>query len=209
MAKTQKKRSIYGVHPGVRMIMNWIAALKEKTGKSLEQWVAFAKKNGPEDATACRQWLKEAHGFGTYQATWLADYIYGKSFWDTTPEAYLEKCQEFVDAMFAGPKAGLKPLYDTVLDLATELGDDVKACPCQTIVPLYRNHVFAELKPTTRTRLDLSFALRKFTGKIPARLADTKKPPSDRLSHKIGISQLADIDDEVRHWLRVAYDLDQ
>jgi hypothetical protein len=109
--------------------------------------------------------------------------------------------------MFAGGKAGLWPLYTALLDLCLKLAPDVKACPCQTIVPLYRNHVFAQIKPTTRTRIDFGYALKDT--KATRRLIDTggfvKK---DRITHRIEIKALSDIDDEVKRWLRVAYELD-
>jgi hypothetical protein len=109
--------------------------------------------------------------------------------------------------MYAGGKAGLRPLYDALLQLGLELGTDVKACPCKTIVPLYRNHVFAHLKPTTRTRLDLGLAL----GELEAtgRLFDTGGlAKKDRITHRIPISRMEDIDDEVKQWLKTAYDRD-
>ena len=65
-----------------------------------------------------------------------------------------------VDAMFSGSKSGLRPIYDQILKLGLEQGDDVKACPCQTILPLYWRHVFAQIKPRTHTEIDLGFALR-------------------------------------------------
>ena len=73
--------------------------------------------------------------------------------------------------MFAGKKATLKPIYDELLELGLGLAKDVKACPCQTIVPLYRNHVFAQIKPTTNTRIDMGFALK--ATKATGRLIDT------------------------------------
>ena len=87
------------------------------------------------------------------------------------------------------------------------MGNDVKACPCQTIVPLYRKHVFAQIKPTTTKRIDLGFAL----GARPAegRLIDTGGyAKKDRITHRIPISSLQEIDDEVKHWLKVAYNRD-
>ena len=44
MPKT-KKKSIYGVHPGVKMVADWIASLPEKTGKSLQEWVKVVKQS--------------------------------------------------------------------------------------------------------------------------------------------------------------------
>src|ERR671933_2846002 len=109
--------------------------------------------------------------------------------------------------MFAGPKAGLRPLYDRLLRLGLALGEDVKACPCKTIVPLYRRHVFAQIKPATRTRIDLGFALGDM--KATGRLIDTGGfAKKDRITHRIPITSLDDINDEVKHWLKVAYDRD-
>ena len=83
----------------------------------------------------------------------------------------------------------------------------MKACPCQTIVPLYRKHVFAQIKPTTQTRIDLGFALGDM--KAPKRLIDTGGfARKDRITHRIEITSLQDIDDDVKHWLKVAYDRD-
>jgi hypothetical protein len=121
--------------------------------------------------------------------------------------SYLVAASEWVEAMFADKKAALKPVYDALLTLGVSLGRDVKACPCKTIVPLYRRHVFAQLKPTTNTRLDLGLAL----GDLPAggRLIDTggflKK---DRITHRIALATVDDIDEDVKNWLKTAYDLD-
>jgi hypothetical protein len=109
--------------------------------------------------------------------------------------------------MFAGPKAALRPIYDELLRLGLRQGKDVKACPCKTIVPLYRHHVFAQIKPTTRTRIDLGFALKDTPS--TGRLLDTGGlAKGDRITHRIPITSLAEIDDEVKHWLKAAYELD-
>jgi hypothetical protein len=109
--------------------------------------------------------------------------------------------------MYAGPKAGLRPIYDQLLTVGLRVGKDVKACPCKTIVPLYRNHVFAQLKPTTRTRLDLGLALKDT--KATRRLIDTGGlAKGDRITHRIPITKLDEIDDEVKRWLKIAYDMD-
>src|SRR5204863_7204680 len=101
----------------------------------------------------------------------------------------------------------LRPIYDRLLKLGLGVAKDVKACPCQTIVPLYRHHVFAQIKPTTRTRIDLGFALGD--GKATGRLIDTGGfAKKDRITHRIPISSLKDIDDEVKHWLKAAYERD-
>jgi uncharacterized protein DUF5655 len=126
---------------------------------------------------------------------------------DGDGDTYLKEAEGFVEDMFSGGKAKLRPLYDALLKLGLKIGKDAKACPCQTIVPLYRNHVFAQIKPTTQTRIDMGFALGDM--KPTGRLIDTGGfAKKDRITHRIPISSKNDIDDEVKHWLKVAYDRD-
>lgn len=210
MAKSATKtasKSIYGVHPGVAMTQKWIAELKQKSGRSLDEWLKVIKKEGPATENERRVWLKETHGLGTNSAWWLAERSFGKGEEVGDPDEYLKAAEKYVEEMFAGKKAGLRPLYDKLLQVGLKTGKDVKACPCQTIVPLYRNHVFAQIKPTTQTRIDLGFALGDM--KTPKRLIDTGGfAKKDRITHRIEITSLQDIDDDVKHWLKVAYDRD-
>src|SRR5215831_17010923 len=125
----------------------------------------------------------------------------GKSY-----EEWVEIAATYVDAMYAA-KASLRPIHDQLIALGRALGPDVKVCPCETIVPLYRNHVFGEIKPTTRARIDLGFALKDQP--LSGRLQDTGGfAKGDRITRRIPIASLTEIDDEVKHWLRVAYELD-
>jgi hypothetical protein len=43
MARTKAAQEgrLYGVHPGHAMVQKWVAELKEKTGRSVEEWVAL------------------------------------------------------------------------------------------------------------------------------------------------------------------------
>ncbi len=76
-------------------------------------------------------------------------------------------------------------------------------------MPLYRRHVFAQIKPTTNTRIDLGLALAKLDKKAPKRLVETGgAAKGDRITHRIPITKLTEIDDEVKRWLKTAYDLD-
>jgi Domain of unknown function (DUF5655)/Domain of unknown function (DUF4287) len=208
-ASKARARSLYSVHPGIAMVQKWIAELPEKTGRSLEQWIQLVKREGPKTEAERRAWLKKEHGFGTNAAGWLAQRCDpgDKGIMEDHPDTYLQAAERYVADMFAGPKAGLKPIYDALLQLGLSIGPEARACPCQTIVPLYRHHVFAQIKPTTRTRIDLGFALRD----TPAtgRLIDTGGfAKKDRITHRIPIASLAEIDGEVKRWLKTAYDMD-
>ena len=124
-----------------------------------------------------------------------------------TPEGYLRMAGQYVENLFAGPKAGLRPIYEALLAAGLKLGKDVRVSPCQTFVPLYRNHVFAQIKPSTRTRVDLGLALKDT--RTPRRLIDTGGfAKKDRITRRIEIASLGDIDDEVRRWMKAAYEMD-
>jgi hypothetical protein len=200
------RKSVYGVHPGVAMIQNAIAGLPEKTGRSLHEWIALIEARGPKSEAARREWLKTEHDLGTNYAKWLAERADGKGELGD-PDEYLEAAERYVEEMFTGGRARLRPIYDALLKVGLSTGKDVKACPCKTIVPLYRNHVFAQIKPTTRTRIDFGLALG--ATKTPKRLIDTggfKK--GDRITHRIEITSPADIDTDLKRWLKKAYELD-
>ena len=204
--KAQKK-TIYSVHPGVVMTQKWIGELKQKTGRALEEWLKLIKKEGPQDEKERRDWLRDKYGLNTSSATWLAERSVGKGEAMSDPDLYLEAAARDVDKMFSGGKAHLRPVYDALLKLGLKTGKEAKACPCTTIVPLYRNHVFAQIKPATQTRVDMGFALGDL--KPPGRLIDTGGfAKKDRITHRIPITSLEEIDDEVKHWLKVAYDRD-
>ena len=192
---------IYTTHPGFAMESATIANLKKTTGKILEQWIEIVKESGPATLKERAAWLKAQHGIGTSTATWIAERAEGKDrIREYDPET-------LVETMFAGPKRGLRPIYDELLRLGFKLGRDVKASPCKTMVPLYRRHVFAHIKPTTRTRIDLGLALGSTKATGP--LIDTGGlAKGDRVTHRVPIESVAQIDREVKHWLKTAYEMD-
>jgi Domain of unknown function (DUF5655) len=121
----------------------------------------------------------------------------------------LKNTVRYVEEQYAGAKEKLRPIYEELLNLGRSIGSDVKACPCRTIVPLYREHVFAQIKPTTNSRIDFGFALTHYKGKLPKRLIDTGGlAKKDRITHRIEITAAEQIDGEVKKWLKTAYELD-
>jgi hypothetical protein len=202
MPKQSSKQSMYSLHPSYAMEAAYAKNLIERTGKTMEEWVAIVKRTGPPTEKERRAWLKEVHGLTTNYAWWVAERAEGKG----TAAAQYDP-EALVEAMFAGGKVGLRPLYDRLLELGRGLGPDVKVCPCQTIVPFYRKHVFAQVKPTTRTRIDFGLALAKVDKAMPARLVDTGGlAKKDRITHRFEITSAKDIDKEVDKWLKIAYE---
>src|SRR5260370_27892003 len=122
-----KSRGIYDVHPGVAMVQKWIGKLKEKTGHSLEEWMALIQKDGPADERGRRAWLKTKHKLGTNGAWWLTERAGGKGGEDDDPEADLRSAGREVQAQYSWAKENLRPIYDELLRLGKSMGADVKA----------------------------------------------------------------------------------
>ncbi|MBA4062925.1 MAG: hypothetical protein C0501_04300 [Isosphaera sp.] len=197
----------YDIHPGVAMIRKWADELPAKTGRTLDQWAEVVRAADLPDRKARVALLKGEYGLGTMTAEQAVEYAADRHTWDGDPDVYLEQAARYVDGMFAGPKAGLRPVFDAVVRRARALGRDVKVCPCKTIVPFYRARVFAELKPATRTRLELSLAL----GEVPfggPLVPNPRAKGNDRLRHQVHLAAPADVTAEVVGWLRAAYAAD-
>ena len=189
------------------MYQSSLTALKQRTGQTLEEWIQLVQKKGPATEKERRAWLKAEHSMGMNYAGWIAEHSVGKGD-DGNPETYLKQAEEFVENMYSGAKEPLRPIYEELLALGRRLGNDVKVCPCKTMVPLYRKYVFAQIKPTTRTRIDLGLALKDT--KVPKRLIDTGGlAKKDRITHRIEITSVKDIDADVKRWLKVAYEMDR
>ncbi len=209
MANSAARTSaLYDVHPSVAIVQKWIAELKPKTGRSLEEWIGLVKTSGPKESQARRLWLGSKYNLGSNSARWIAERAEGKGEQEDNPEKYLAAAVNYVREQYAGKKAALRPLYDQLLSLGKSLGPDVRACPCKTMVPLYREYVFAQIKPTTNSRIDLGLGLASYKGKLPKLLIDTGGlAKKDRITHRIEVTSSKQIDGELKKWLRAAYDL--
>ena len=80
MTATGKQRapSSYDVHPSLGMYQNSLAALKKKTGRTLQEWIKLVATEGPATEKERRAWLKTQHGLGMNYSWWIAEQSVGK-----------------------------------------------------------------------------------------------------------------------------------
>lgn len=200
------RKTIYSPHPSLALTMKWVKELPVKTGRSLDEWKSFINKKGPATEKERVTWLKKDLNLGTNTAHWLAIQSLGGGAEDLDPVEYLKKAEQWVEEMCTR-KPLLEPLYWDVIHLVKKLGKDVRICPCQTMVPFYRNNVFAKVTFSTRTRLDLGLCLRGVP--FSSRLTDTGGTArKDRITHNIAILSKDDVDGELESWLLKAYEMD-
>jgi hypothetical protein len=173
--------------------------LKQRTGKSVEEWADEARRFAPSARNGRVGWLITEHGLPKTAAAMIAACLEGEI--DYADSAAL------LAGMFAGPKAALRPLYDEIVKAATALGTDVHVIPCRTQVTLRRRRQFAWIKATTSTRLDVGLAL---PGSAPSGplLPVAGTNAQDRVRLRIAVAGRDDVNAELKRWLKTAYDLD-
>lgn len=174
-----------------------IANMKEKTGKTLEQWIAVAKKSGEEKHGQVVKHLKTEHGL-THGFANLVAHKYLKS--DAGSAAGGDDA--LIDEQYAGPKVELKPVYEALVKTAKALGKDVEIAPKKTYVSLRRNKQFALIQPSTKTRVDLGINLKDEPAK--GRL-EKSGSFNAMVSHRVRLEKPADVDKDVKAWLKKAY----
>lgn len=179
------------------MAATMIANMKEKTGKTLEQWLSVAKKTGAAKHGAIVKALKTDHGLTHGYANLVAHKLL-KS--DAGSQA--AGGTDLVAAQYAGPKAGLRPIYDAVIEVARSFGKDVEIAPKKTYVSLRRSKQFAIVQPSTRTRVDLGINLK---GEPAAGRLEKSGSFNAMVSHRVRLEKPADVDKDVKAWLKKAW----
>lgn len=173
-------------------------SMKERTGRSLEEWVALVGDSGvdPLDQKAVRAWLKEAHGVPQNSQWAIAFAAAEKAGW-VRPDV-----EGYVDAQYAGAKAALRPVFDRLREVAEALGDDVTVEGRGGYTPFVRRRQFAAVAAATRTRVDLGL---RYVDPPASPLLGASKGPG-QCTHKVGLASVDDVTPEVETLLRAAYD---
>jgi hypothetical protein len=174
-----------------------IKNLEEKSGKTLAQWAAVVKKLGALKHGEIVKALKADHGLGHGYANLVARHASGRVAADGTDAA-----DGFVDAMYAGPKADLKPIYDRLIAEVGTFGKDIEISPKKTYVSLRRSKQFALIQPTTKTRVDVGINLK---GTPPAGRLEKSGSFNSMVTHRVRVESAADVNKELVGWLKDAY----
>jgi predicted transport protein len=173
-------------------------SLAARTGRSLDEWVGLVQASGidPLDQNAVRRWLRSEHGVPQNSQWAIADAAARAAGW-VRPTV-----EEYVEGQYRGAKAALRPVYDAIASAVMSLGDDVTVEGRGGYTPFVRGRQFAAVAAAARDRVDLG--LRFTDPPAAARLQPATGP--GQATHKIALRSAADVDDEVLHLLRVAYE---
>lgn len=177
----------------------YLDTIKAKTGKGPDEFRALAQAKGlvgPDvKAGAVIAWLKQDFDLGHGHAMAIVSVLKGG---DGPPAADGER----IDKLFAGGKAAWRSIYDGLLERARGFGADVGVSPASSYVSLVRGaKKFAILQPAA--------------GHLDIGVKRKGAPPTDRfapagawnsmVTHRVRISDPAEIDAELLDWLRLGY----
>ena len=95
------------------MMASLTDSMRERTGRSVEEWVALVHEVGPDplDQRAVRAWLRDAHGVPQNSQWAIADAAATAAGWER-PDV-----DGYTDAIYSGRKAHLRPIHDAIMTL--------------------------------------------------------------------------------------------
>jgi len=178
-----------------QMTASMIENLQAKTGKNLAQWLDLAQSSKLAKHGELVKWLKGEHGIGHGYANLIAH--------KALAPAEAPAGDALVDAQYAGAKAALRPVYDALIALVRKLGPDVEIAPKKTYVSLRRSKQFALIQASTATRIDVGIQLK---GVAPEGALEASGSFNAMVSHRVRISSLGEVNNQLRGWLKQAYE---
>lgn len=181
-----------------KMAETMIKNLKEKSGKTLQQWLTIVKKAKLEKHGQIVKMLKGDHGMTHGFASMVAHHHLKSAAYTSG-----ESSDDLVSSQYAGAKSELKPIYDALIAAINKLGKDVEIAPKKKYVSLRRKKQFAIIQPSTKDRVDVGINMKG--AKETARLEKSGSFNS-MVSHRVRLSAKKDVNAELKKWLKAAYD---
>jgi predicted transport protein len=169
--------------------------LKAKTGHSLDEWKTLIAKKKFSKHGEIVKFLKEEHQVTHGYASEIALKVLASD------AASATDTDELVENQYKG-KEHLKPYYDKLIAEVQNFGGEFEIAPKKTYVSLKRKKQFIVLNPASKTRFEIGFNLK---GVDPKGKLEAEKP-NGICSHKINLSAITEIDEEVIDWIRMAFD---
>jgi len=196
--RARREQEYQKVNTASAIYRQFLDDAQQQTGRSAEAWKALLQANGLVRHSDGLRWLQQEHGLPDRAAYLLASHA-DESRPDYTDEAGL------LQALYSLGKQALRDLHDALTELVMLLGSDVTMSVGKTMVTFRRKHVFAQIKPASKTRIDFGLAL-PLVELPPTTLIPTGGfEKGDPITYRITISEERDIDANLERWLERAY----
>lgn len=175
-----------------KALQTMIDNMPEKTGKSLDEWKLILKEKSFEKHSQGVNYLKTEHN---------VTHGFANTIITLSKEENVEP-DDLVVNQYKG-KESLKPIYEKVIAVVVKFGSDVEVVPKKTSVSLKTKRQFALVQPSTKTRVDLGI---KIKDKPPKGRLETSGPFGTMCTHRVQLTDAAQVDEEVIVYLKEAYD---
>lgn len=170
--------------------------LKDRTGKTIAEWVRIAKRSKLTVPKDLKRWLKDEHGLGGTTCVVIALETLGPG------EGQPQDASEYLDHQFRGDRAKMRPTYEAIVKAVQACGKDVEIGPRKTQTTFLRGHLFAIAKGPTLTAIDLGLRL---PGVKPTKRLEATTKFSDNCTHCVRLTSPKDVDAQLKGWLKKAY----
>ena len=171
--------------------------IERLTGRSVRDWVVLLQRTRLETHGDLVSLLKREYALTHGYANLLA-----LAARPSVPEG--STAEVAVAQQFAGAKAGLRPLYDRLVEVVRRLGADVEIAPKRANVSIRRRRQFALFQASTAMRLDVGLIL---PGETATDRLERSGTFNAMFTHRVRLAHPRDVDAELGRWLRRAYDL--
>lgn len=179
--------------------------IQDKAGKTIAQLHAVLAASGLAKTGERRTLLMEQFKLGYGDANAVA-LFYGKPVPDlgpgaaaATPPAAADG--DPLDAVYAGAKAGLRPLHEAVMVFVSSLGP-FESAPKKAYISLRRKKQFAMVGPATQGAIEIGLNAKD----LPAHARLKVQPPGSMCQATTRISTAQEVDAALKAWIKQAYD---
>lgn len=181
------------------MAQTMIANMPEKTGKALSDWLALTVPSEHEKHGQLLKWLKSDHGVSHGFASLIAH----ETLKSRTGSAGTEAEVDLVAAQYSKGKEALRPVYDALVAAIGRFAVNAELAPKKAYVSLRNKKQFGLIQPSTKTRVDVGINLK---GREPTSRLEASGSFNAMVSHRVRLSSVDEVDDELISWLREAYE---
>jgi hypothetical protein len=181
-----------------KAVQTQLENIQKKTGKSLEELAAIARKSGLTKHGEIRDMFKEKLGLGHGDANTLVHVIL-KS--DGTRAAEGKSMDAVLDEIYSGPKTAFRPIHERLMKEIGKFGE-FEIVPKKGYVSLRRKKQFAMLGPKTNTRFEVGINAKDFK-KNPRLL---EQPKGSMCNYVVNVSDAKEVDTELVAWLKSAFE---
>ena len=171
--------------------------IQTRTGKTLDQLYDVIRKSGLAKHGEIRDMLKSELSMGHGDANTVV-HFYMKS---QTGGPEPASSDDVLDQIYTGPKTGLRPIHDKLMQAINKFGE-FELAPKKAYISLRRKKQFAMIGPATNTRVEVGLNMKgvKATDRL------TELPAGQMCQYKVKVSDPKEVDKELIDWIKQAYD---